>query len=63
MSHIVFNLSNAFSSAIMRTFSMMQEDMSPYMKHLLGQLIEKLAAVSKVLYTNLVSQFSLVSFP
>ena len=34
--------------AIMRTFSMMQEDMSPYMADLLTQLIAKLAAVSKV---------------
>ncbi|CAB4022796.1 exportin-2-like, partial [Paramuricea clavata] len=33
--------------AIMRTFSMMQEDMSPYMADLLTQLIAKLAAVSK----------------
>ena len=32
----------------MRTFSMMQEDMSPYMADLLTQLIAKLAAVSKV---------------
>ena len=31
---------------------MMQEDMSPYMEHLLSQLIEKLAAVSKVLLIN-----------
>ena len=34
--------------AIMRTFSMMQEDMSPYMTILLKQLITKLSAVSKV---------------
>ena len=49
---LLFDLLNEYFPAIMRTFSMMQEDMSPYMEHLLSQLIEKLAAASKVLLIN-----------